>query len=270
MSATAQENLKSGDLKAALAALTNTVRDDPADANARIFMFQLLAAMGNWGRALTQLNVAADMDSGALLMAQTCRELINCEDFRESVFQGNRAPLVFGEPERWVATLIQALRPAASGDGPVAAELANTAFDEAAPVAGTIDGEPFSWVADADMRLGPATEVIVNGKYYWIPFSSISEITLPEPVDLRDLVWIPAEFKWKNLGESVGFIPARYPLVTDDDQLKLGRKTVWNDLGGEYFTGEGQRVLTTDNGDYPILQVRHIVFDSAPVSAGDN
>ena len=261
MSATAQDCLKSGNLEAALAALTESVRDNPADANSRIFMFQLLAAMGNWGRALTQLNVAADMDGAALLMAQTCRELINCEDFRESVFQGERAPLVFGEPEKWVATLIQALGPAAAGDGAVAAELAGTAFDEATPIAGTIDGEKFSWIADADMRLGPATEVVVNGKYYWVPFQNIAEITIDAPVDLRDLVWLPAEFKWKNGGESVGFIPARYPIKSKDDDLLLARKTVWNDLGGDYFTGEGQRLLSTDAGEYPLLEVRHVVFD---------
>ena len=261
MSATAQERLKSGNLEEALSVLTETVRDNPADANSRIFMFQLLAAMGNWERALTQLNVAAEMDSGAQLMAQTCRELINCEHFRESVFKGERTPLVFGEPEQWVATLIQSLGPAAAGQGEDAAGLAAAAFEKAAPIAGSIDGEKFSWMADADMRLGPATEVIVNGKYYWVAFQNIAEISIQEPVDLRDLVWLPAEFKWKNGGESVAFIPARYPINTRDDQLLLARKTVWNDLGGDFFVGEGQRLLSTDKGEYPLLEVRHIVFD---------
>ena len=72
---------------------------------------------------------------------------------------------------------------------------------------------------------------------------------------------MPAEFKWKNGGESVAFIPARYPINTRDDQLLLARKTVWNDLGGDFFVGEGQRLLSTDNGEYPLLEVRHIVFD---------
>ncbi len=267
MSNKAQEYVRNGDLQGGLSELKNHIRDNPADAASRIFLFQLFAVKGDWDRALTQLNVAADMDNSALLMAQTCRELINCEDFRESVFQGERAPLVFGEPETWVATLIQALGPVAAGDGVVAAELASAAFDTATPIAGSIDGERFSWIADADMRLGPATEVIVNGKYYWIPFQNIAEITIYEPVDLRDLVWLPAEFKWKNEGETVGFIPARYPIKSKDDQLLLGRKTVWNDLGGDYFVGEGQRLLSTDVGEYPLLEARHIVFDHSVTGA---
>lgn len=261
MSDKAQQCIKRGDLQGALSELKNHIRDNPAHAESRIFLFQLQAVLGDWDRALTQLNVAADLDASAMLMAQTCRELINCEDFRSTVFSGERAPLVFGEPAAWLATLIQSAAHAAKGEIEAAARGANSAFEAATAASGSIDGEAFSWLADADMRLGPTTEVIVNGKYYWIPFSSISEITLQAPVDLRDLVWIPAEFKWKNQGESVGFIPARYPDQSDDDLHKLGRKTEWNDLGNDYFTGLGQRVLATDVGDYPILQVRHIVFN---------
>ncbi|OED39500.1 virulence protein SciE type [Chromatiales bacterium (ex Bugula neritina AB1)] len=261
MSQAARDKLKSGDLSGALTDLKSHIRDNPAEPKSRIFLFQLLAVTGDWSKALTQLNVAAELDSSATLMAQTCRELINCEDFRSSVFQGERAPLIFGKPEPWVATLIQALGPAVRGDGEMASRAATAAFSDAETIGGTIDGEPFTWIADGDMRLGPATEIVVNGKYYWIPFSSISEIKLYAPEDLRDLVWIPAEFKWKNEGESVGFIPVRYPGHFDDDQLSLARKTTWNDIGNEYFIGAGQRIISTDSADYPLLQIRHIVID---------
>ena len=257
----AEACIKSGDIQGAMFSLKEHIRDNPADAEPRIFLFQLLAVAGDWGKALTQLNVAADLDGAALLMAQTCRELIHCEEFRSSVFAGQRAPLVFGEPEQWIATLIQSLAPASDGDAAVAAELAGKAFADAQATSGTLDGERFEWIADADMRLGPAMEVVVNGKYYWVPFSSIAEVNFQKPVDLRDLVWIPAEFKWKNMGESVGFIPVRYTGTPEDDQLLLARKTVWNDLGNEYFTGEGQRVLSTDQSDYSILDIRQITFD---------
>lgn len=257
----AEACIKNGDIQGAVGSLKQHIRDNPADAEPRIFLFQLLAVMCDWEKALTQLNVSADLDSGALLMAQTCRELIKCEEFRSAVFTGQRAPLVFGEPEPWIATLIQSLAPASSGDAALAASLADKAFADANPTSGTVDGESFEWIADADMRIGPATEVVLNGKYYWVPFSSIAEIALQEPVDLRDLVWIPAEFKWKNLGESVGFIPVRYTGTTEDDQLLLARKTIWNDLGEDYYTGQGQRVWSTDKGDYSILDIRHITFD---------
>jgi protein involved in temperature-dependent protein secretion len=38
-------------------------------------------------------------------------------------------------------------------------------------------GNLFAWLADADVRLGPVLEAIVDGKYYWIPFGNLSAIT---------------------------------------------------------------------------------------------
>ena len=45
----------------------------------RVFLFQLLCVLGQWERALTQLNVAAELDAQALAMAQMYREALQCE-----------------------------------------------------------------------------------------------------------------------------------------------------------------------------------------------
>ena len=34
----------------------------------------------------------------------------------------------------------------------------------------------FEWIADADDRLGPVLEAIVNGRYYWVPFERVRRI----------------------------------------------------------------------------------------------
>ncbi len=47
--------------------------------------------MGQWDRALTQLDVAADLDAGALAMAQMYREAIRCERLRAEVFDGRKS-----------------------------------------------------------------------------------------------------------------------------------------------------------------------------------
>ena len=39
---------------------------------------------------------------------QAYREAIICEVYREKVFAGTKAPLVFGEPQEWLASLIEA------------------------------------------------------------------------------------------------------------------------------------------------------------------
>ena len=69
-----EELIKSGNLEEALSELENSVRANPADAGLRVVLFQLLSVMGNWERAMTQLNVAAEMDANNLLMAQPFHE----------------------------------------------------------------------------------------------------------------------------------------------------------------------------------------------------
>lgn len=261
----ADELLKTGELDEALQALQNQVRSDPADPKLRLFLFQLLCVMGNWDRAMTQLNVAAEMDPGSLLMAQVCRAALNCEAFRAEVFAGKRSPLVFGEPQEWVSLMVQANKLVAEGQYGPAAELRDSAFEAAPATPGTINGNAFEWIADSDTRFGPIIEAVLNGKYYWIPFQNIKEILIEEPQDLRDLVWTPAKFTWANEGEMVGLIPARYPGSerSADREVRLARKTDWIEEQSDWLLGQGQRMLATDAEEYPLLEVRQIAIGTA-------
>jgi type VI secretion system protein ImpE len=258
--AAAEQAVREGQLDAALRHLQDQVRARPGDAPLRVFLFQLLCVLGQWERAATQLDVVSEMDASTLAMAQMYRETIRCEALRRDVFAGTRSPLVFGEPDMWLALLIEAL----SATGDPAAELRQRAFDAAPASPGRIDGRPFAWIADADTRIGPVCEAIVNGRYYWIPFTRLSRITLEAPADLRDFVWMPAHFQFANGGEAAGVIPTRYPGTerSDDPQLRLGRKTVWGESGGEAFAGLGQRLFATDDGEFALMDVRSIEIDA--------
>jgi type VI secretion system protein ImpE len=136
------------------------------------------------------------------------------------------------------------------------------AFDAAPTSSGKLNGESFEWIADADERLGPVLEVILEGHYYWIPFCRIRKIFIEPAADLRDLVWIPAQFIWENGGQASGHIPTRYPGTEQsaDGLLKLARKTEWA-MRGEINVGLGQRLLATDASEYPLLEVRTIELD---------
>jgi len=118
----------------------------------------------------------------------------------------------------------------------------------------------FDWIADADTRLGPTLEAIINGKYYWIPFQQISKIELEEPVDLRDVVWMPALFTWSNGGQATGLIPTRYPGSenSEDAMIQLGRKTEWEEYFEEDYCGKGQKLLATNVDDYALMDIRNI------------
>ena len=259
---TAQERLVAGAPDEALTELQNEVRAHPEDPKLRIFLFQLHCVLGNWSKALLQLQVIAGLDPEMMLLARIFQPVINCEVLRAGVFEGKLTPLIFGEPLEWVGLLVKAIEQIARGEYAAAASLREQAFETAPATAGTLDGQPFEWIADADSRLGPLLELVLEGKYYWVPFCRIRRIALPAPVDLRDLVWIPAQFVWANGGEASGHIPARYPRSESakDGGLRLARKTEWQELPKQTFVGMGQRLLTTDGGEYPLLQCRLIDF----------
>ena len=173
--------------------------------------------------------------------------------------------MIFGEPAEWIGLLVQSNSLMAAGNHAAAGELRNRAFDAAPMSSGKIDGRPFEWVADGDCRMGPMLEVILEGKYYWIPLNRISRIEIEKPSDLRDLVWTPARFTWTNGGAASAHIPVRYSGTENsgDDALLLSRKTVWNEVSPDCFQGLGQRVLTTDLGENPLLECREIEFTNA-------
>jgi type VI secretion system protein ImpE len=113
----------------------------------------------------------------------------------------------------------------------------------------------------------------MNGRYYWVPFSRLTAITLEPPADLRDVVWMPAHFQFANGGESVGVIPTRYPgsEKAGDAQVALARKTMWREDSPDVFTGLGQRVLSTDAGEHSLMDIRSVTLvpaAAAPETTG--
>jgi type VI secretion system protein ImpE len=288
---TARDAILNGDVDQALAELFQEVRAQPDQARHRVFLFQLLSVAGQWDRALTQLNVARDLDPSTGVMAQAYQEILQCEALRRQVFAGTMTPLVFGDPEPWLAQLIEALRLDGQGNAQAANQLRRQAIEAVPANPGTLRvahpdrtpsgdkrdskeesvgeavGEevPFQWLADGDSRLGPVLEMIVNGRYYWAPLGRIESIQLDPPADLRDVVWTPAHFRWSNGGEAVGVIPTRYvgSESQPDNALRLARLTRWEPLGEDAYQGLGQRVFMSDQGDYGLMDIRRITFAAA-------
>ena len=262
----ARERLKQGDPAGALAALQAEIRARPEDPKLRIFLFQLLCVLGQWQRALDQLKLAATLDPRALAMAQMYGEAVRCEAIRRDVFAGKRSPMVFGEPDQWLALLIESMLVGAAGEPARAEQLRLEAFEHADASTGVINGEPFSWIADADSRLGPVLEAVINGRYYWVPFARLSRVTMEAPTDLRDVVWMPAQLQFENGGEAVALVPTRYPgsESATDGMLVLARKTVWEALSEDAHRGLGQRLIATDAAEVPLMDLRTIEIHPAP------
>ena len=256
----AEQTLRDGRVEEALAELQVEVRKAPDNAEYRVFLFQLLCVIGDWERARTQLKVLGELNPGALPLVHVYGTAITCELLRAEVFSGARTPLVLGEPLPWMALLLQGLSEAAHGRSTTAAAMRGDALEKAPAVPGTIDGEPFDWIADADSRLGPVCEAVIDGRYYWVPFERLRSIALEAPSDLRDVVWMPAQLRLANGGETAALIPARYPGSErdGDNRIRLSRKTEWDEVAPDTFHGRGQRMFATSAAEYALLSTRRI------------
>src|SRR2546425_9627468 len=134
----AQELFRAGKLADAVQALGAELRDNPADAQRRTFLFELLCFSGDYQRAEKQLDVLASDGRAAELGALLYRAALHAERIRQAIFEKRDYP--YSEPE---------LHPVP---------------------AGTFNAKPFESIEDADPRLGPRLEVFAAGDYLWIPF----------------------------------------------------------------------------------------------------
>ncbi len=249
--------------------LRRMIQKQPQRSDLRIFLFQIYCVQGEWMKASTQLDVLLELDPSSKPMVETYREALRCEALRREVFDGKRSPLVLGAPQDWLAMMIEALRVDAEGRHDAAAELRAGALEAAPATSGKLDDAPFAWIADADSRLGPVVEAIINGKYYWVPISRLMRIEIEKPADLRDFVWAPATLTLENGAANVALIPTRYPGTEreTDNALRLARATDWREQPGGAWHGVGQRMLTTDQAEIALLDVRVLAFDTELVES---
>jgi type VI secretion system protein ImpE len=228
----AQLLYQDGRLDEAVEVLGSTLRSDPTDVRARTFLFELLCFAGQYDRAEKQLDIIADSSQEAGMGALLYRSALHGERARQEMFLEGR--------------ISQA---------------------PAGPVSGTLNGERFESLSDADPRVGPRLEVIAAGQYTWLPFAHISELGIDEPRTLRDLLWAPARVKagpgLKDFEFGEVIVPAVAPLSWQhaDGQVRLGREVDWAPLSDGGEAPLGPKLLEVDGDLVPILHVRELLID---------
>ncbi len=142
--------------------------------------------------------------------------------------------MVLGQPEQWLALLIESLLLAGQGEHraverPAVACVRRGAGDE------RHDRRPAVRV-DRRCRLAPRARAR-GGHQRPLLLGAVlaadARYPLEAPEDLRDLVWMPAHLQFENGGESVALIPTRYPgsETAADGMIALARKTLWAEAG---------------------------------------
>lgn len=236
----AQELFRVGRMAEAIERLGAELRNDPTDAQRRIFLFELLCFAGAYARAEKQLDVLAERGHDAAMGTLLYRSALHAEQIRQAMFAEGTWP---------------------TGPAP-------------RPVSGTLNGAPFQSLTDADPRIGARLEIFAAGQYTWLPLEQIASIRMGAPRKLRDLLWAPAavrtspDYQGIELGEVL--VPVMAPLSWqhDSDAVRLGRVTEWRDLPDGGQAPVGQKLLLVDDQEFPILEVRELDIVPAPVAVG--
>ena len=227
----AAELYEAGKLDEAIEVVGATLRDAPTDLRQRTYLFELLCFAGDYKRAEKHLEVLAASSPEAELGAWLYRSAIHAQRSRDEFFA----------ERRWE-----------SSSEPL----------PAGALSGTLNGQPFTSLTDADPRIGKRIEVFAAGQYAWVPLEHVVSVRMEKPKRLRDVLWAPARvtvgsnFRGEELGEVL--LPALAPLSCrhPDGEVRLGRVTDWEETTDGTFVPVGQKLLLVDGEPFPFLELR--------------
>ena len=184
-------------------------------------------------------------------MAQTYRAAIRCELLRGKVFAGERTPPVLRRSRALDAAADRGaararFRPDRGGGGTARCRASNRRPPpRAARRRANSPGSPMPIRASGRCWRRWSTANTTGCRS-----TGWRALDIEKPEDLRDQVWMPARFVWTNGGESVGFIPTRYP---GSEARRRTRRWRWRgapsgEERGSWFLGLGQRMLRDRRG----------------------
>lgn len=267
---TAGELFRAGKLREAIAAATEAVKKAPRDTSKRAFLAQMLCFNGEWDRADKYLETVVDQEPQTAVGASLVRQLIRAEVARHQCFNEGRVPEFLGTPSPLVQLHLKAAIALREGRCGEAATLLQEAEAQRVKPQGTCDGTPFDDFRDVDDLVSSFFEVCTStGKYYWVSMDQVTSIDFHKPERPHDLIWRHARLGFRDAAEGEAYIPVLYPLTLtqNDEDLRMGHATRWQDENDTPVRGLGQRLYLVGEEAKSILEMEHLEFTVAP--AGD-
>jgi type VI secretion system protein ImpE len=238
----AQDFYRAAQLDDAITALGGELRSNPTDARRRAFLFELLCFAGEYDRAEKQLDVLAHGNPQAEMGALLYRSALHAERMRQEMFVRSTFPS--GRPPR--------------------------------PVSGTLNGQPFASLEDADPRIGARLELFVAGQYTWLPLEHIASVRMERPKQLRDTLWAPVVVRANPMLKEFEFTEVMVPVLAPltwrhpDGSVRLGQVTEWEELDGGTQAPIGQKLLLVDGEEFPLLELRDLEIAIDAGAAGQS
>jgi type VI secretion system protein ImpE len=260
---TAREHYEAGDLKQAVTAALEDVRNHPEDVNRRGLLAELLCFAGELDRADRQLDALGHQDPAVSVGVGLFRHLIRAEQARQQFYAEGRLPEFLDQPSEALRLHLEASIHLREGRPAEAAELLARAEAQRPHPAGTCDGKAFDDFRDLDDLVAPVFEVLTsNGKYYWIPAERVEVVEFRPPARPRDLLWRRAHMVVRGGPDGEVYLPALYAgtHAAADDRARLGRVTEWQGGDGAPVRGVGQRTYLVGDDARPVLEIREITI----------
>jgi len=254
-----------GKLKAAIEALNAEIKANPADTRRRAFLGELLCFAGEVDRADRTFDIISQQSAEAAVPVAWVRHLLRAELARREVWRDGRMPEFIDQPPVWMKQALQSIVLRRQGDLAGAAKLLAES-DAARPTfKGTCDDVAFDDWRDADDTTAGFMEVLTaTGKYYWVPFSRIGDLTFEKPASTLDLLWRRCRIEVVDGPQGEVFIPAIYADSdkSDDEDMKLGRATDWLEDGTGMVRGVGQRCFMVGEELKSIMEIDSLSFEA--------
>ena len=260
-----KELLRAGKLTEARALLAEEVKSAPSDTARRTLLFQALLFCGEWDKAERHLDILAAQNSRSETGVQVYKNLIIAERKRMEVVSGDRRPEFMTAPPPFLDAFFIARERLLAGKAKEAAAHYRDIEKQLPVVKGTLDGEPFKGLTDMDACIPWFLELFIHDRYLWIPFSSLRELSMSAAKTLFDTIWAQARIVTVDGLTTSCFVPVLYPgsASSADDMVRLGRMTVWEELGEGFYRGAGQQMLQVGEFEKGLLEIRELVVTHA-------
>jgi type VI secretion system protein ImpE len=260
MTTTPSDLYKAGRLREAIDAQILEVKAKPTDQGRRMFLFELMGFVGDLDRARKQIDAVTYDDPKLNLSVVEYRALLDSEVLRRKVFTEGTAPAFLGQPAEHLVLRLEASSLLRQGRAAEAAVLLDQANDAVPPFGGTLNGQPFTHLRDADDLFAGVLEVMAKGQYLWVPLEQVASLATNPPRFPRDLLYMPARIQ---VGAESGevFLPCLYPgsYLHGDDAIRLGRLTDWTSTEGGPVLGVGARVFVGEDEAVSLVDWRQYV-----------
>ncbi len=258
----AQKHFEAGRLNEAVAAATDELRNNPTRLEARTTLFELLSFSGDLDRAEKQLDVVGQQDAKSEWAVQVYRNVLAAERSRRRLWSDGLSPEFLLDPPEYVLWHLQAINRLREGNLSEANELLEKSAEHRSDVFATIGESASAAFQDCDDLLAPVLELIVLRDYVWLPLEQVRELEIMKPERPRDLIWIPVRLVLQDDSQRRGYMPVLYPGTHQhpDDQVKLGRKTDWQETDDGPVRGVGQKMFLHGEDAISLLELGDVRF----------